>query len=123
MNMVRIGIEGVPRTFPGQTVSLATAGDSQNFGTPYIETDTLGQGYLDSTGLMVCPLCHPILPPPGSAPGAVIMVNPPPNMYKGILPRHNTPSGPSEQGGKVIMDLVNGVYTPRVQFTPPAIQP
>lgn len=127
--MVKIGIardqfSSTPtsRTFPGQIASFATAGET--FDTPYIQTDIVGQGYPDATGLMVCPLCHPILPPPGSAPGAVIMVNPPPNPYQGIFSRHNTPNNPAEQGGKVIMDLVSvapSVYTPRIQFTP--IQP
>lgn len=104
--MVKIGTIG-PRTFPGQTQSLATAGDSQVFGTPYVETDIVGQGYPNAT---------PILVPPDSAPGAV--VNTSPNPYQGIFSRHNTPDNPAEQGGKVIMDLINGVYTPRVQFTP-----
>ena len=110
--MVKIGIEGVPKTFPGQIASFATAVDSQDFGAPYIETDSVGQGYPNAT---------PILVPPGSAPGAV--VNTSPNPYQGIFSRHNTPDNPAEQGGKVIMDLTSGVYIPRIQFTPPEIQP
>lgn len=115
--MVKIGIaqdqfSSTPtsRTFPGQIASFATAGET--FDTPYIQTDIVGQGYPDAT---------PIQVPPDSAPGAV--VNTSPNPYQGIFSRHNTPNNPAEQGGKVIMDLVNGVYTPRVQFTPPEVQP
>ncbi len=113
--MVKIGIEGVPRTFPGQIVALATAGDgnSLNDSNKYIETDIVGQGYPNAT---------PIVVPPGSASGAV--VNTSLNPYQGIFSRHNTPDNPAEQGGKVIMDLTSGgVYTPRIQFTPPEIQP
>lgn len=107
--MVKIGTLG-PRIFPGQIQTFATAGEVNN--TPHIETDTVGQGYPDAT---------PIVVPPGSAPGAV--VNTTPKVFQGILPRHNTPSAPPEQGGKVMMDLVNRVYIPRIQFTPPEVQP
>jgi hypothetical protein len=110
--MVKIEIEGVPRTFPGQIASFATAGDGNTFNAPNIGTDIVGQGYPNAT---------PIQVPPGSASGAV--VNTSLNPYQGIFSRHNTPDNPAEQGGKVIMDLVNGVYTPRIQFTPPEIQP
>lgn len=102
--MVKIGTLG-PRIFAGQIQTFATAGEVNN--TPFIETDIMGQGYPDAT---------PILVPPGSAPGAI--VNTTPKVFQGILPRHNTPNAPAEQGGKVIMDLIAGVYTPRIQFTP-----
>lgn len=118
--MVKIGIEGVPRTFPDGKVSFTTAGDSQDFGAPYIETDSVGKGYPILSIFNGLPAGQPPVPP-GSAPGAV--VNTTLQMYEEKLPRRNTPNNPAEQGGKVIMDLVNGVYTPRVQFTPPAIMP
>jgi hypothetical protein len=51
------------------------------------------------------------------------MVNPPPNPYQGIFSRHNTPDNPAELGGKVIMNLTSGVYIPKIQYTPPQIQP
>jgi hypothetical protein len=120
--MVNIGVEGIPRAFPGQKVTIINGSNIQTTARPYIETDTVGQGYPDATGTLVCPICNPILPPPGSASGAVILVNPPPNPYQGILPRHNTPSGPAEQGGKVMMTLTSGIFIPVVQFTPPEIQ-
>lgn len=112
--MVNIGIAGRPRMFPGQMATYATAGDSDslNDSNNYIETDIVGKGYPDAT---------PIVVPPGSDPGAV--VNTTPKVYEGIHPRHNTASGPPEQAGSVIMDLVNGVYKPRVQYTPASIEP
>lgn len=112
-----------PKTNPGQLSRLATAGDSQDFNAPYIETDIVGQGYPNAT---------PIVPPPGSSSGAV--VNTSPNPYQGIFSRHNTPSNSSEKGGKVQMALISGVATlisgttiqtfrPVVQFTPPEVEP
>jgi hypothetical protein len=110
--MVNIGIAGIPRMFPGQKQTIVNGSNVQTGVLPLIETDVVGQGYPDAT---------PIVVPPGSASGAV--VNTTPKMYQGILPRHNTPSGPSELGGKVIMNLTSGVYIPKVQFTPPEVEP
>jgi hypothetical protein len=121
--MVNIGIAGVPKMFPGQKQIITNGSNIETGVKPYIMTDVVGQGYPDATGTYVCPICLPILPPPGSAPGAVIMVNPPPNPFQGILPRHNTPDNPAELGGKVAMRLVKGVYSPIVQYTPPQVEP
>lgn len=118
--MVNIGIAGIPKMYPGQKVTVVNNSNITTDKKPYIETDTVGQGYTDSTGTLPPTL---LSPPPGSASGAVILVNPPPNPYQGILPRHNTPSGPAEQGGKVMMALTSGVFIPVVQFTPPEVQP
>jgi hypothetical protein len=110
--MVNIGIAGIPRMFPGQKQTIINGSNIETGIKPYIETDVIGQGYPDST---------PIIPPQGSASGAV--VNTTPKMYEGILPRHNTPDHPAEKGGKVAMRLVNGVYSPIVEFTPPEVEP
>lgn len=105
--MVNIGVEGRPRMFTGQIATINNGSNIQTGVQKRIETDIVGQGYLDST---------PILPPEGSAAGAVVITTP--KMFQGLAPRHNTPSGPPEQGGKVMMDLVNNIYRPRIGFTP-----
>jgi hypothetical protein len=110
--MVNVGIAGIPRMFPGHKQTIVNGSNIQTGVVPFIETDTVGHGYPDAT---------PIVPPQGSASGAV--VNTTPQMKQGILPRHNTPDKPTERGGKVAMRLVNGVYSPIVEYTPPEIQP
>lgn len=110
--MVNIGIAGIPKMYPGQKATITNGSNIQTGIKPYTETDVIGQGYPDAT---------PIVVPEGSASGAV--VNTTPKMYEGILPRHNTPDNPAELGGKVAMRLVNGVYSPIVQFTPPQVEP
>lgn len=120
--MVNIGTPG-PRMYPGQKATIINGSNVETGVQPYVQTDIIGQGYPDATGTYVCPICQPILPPPGSAPGAVIMVNPPPNPFQGILPRRDTPDLPAELGGKKIMKLVNGIYSPVVEYTPPQVEP
>lgn len=110
--MVNIGIAGIPRMFPGQKQTIVNGSNIQTGIQPYVETDVVGQGYPNAT---------PIVVPAGSASGAV--VNTTPQVYEGILPRHNTPDNPAELGGKVIMDLTSGVFIPRIQFTPPQVEP
>lgn len=101
--MVNIGVAGRPRTFARQIATINNGSNVQTGVQKYIETDTIGQGYPDAT---------PIIVPPGSSPGAV--VNTTPKIFGGIFPRRNTPNAPPERGGKVMMDLINGVYVPRV---------
>lgn len=113
--MVNIGTTG-PRIFPGQ-LAIVTNGENVQTGVvPFNETDIVGPGYPDAT---------PIVVPPGSSSGAV--VNTTPKMFEGIEPRRNTPSGPPEQGGKVMMDQINIngrlTYRPRIQFTPTEVEP
>lgn len=100
--MVKIGTLG-PRIFAGQKTTLNDGSNVQTGIQKYIQTDTVGQGYPDAT---------PITVPPGSALGAV--VNTTPKVFEGLAPRRNTPNAPPERGGKVMMDLINGVYVPRV---------
>lgn len=110
--MVNIGVEGIPKMYPGQTAIITNGSNIQTGILPFVETDTVGQGYPDAT---------PVLVPQGSASGAVVITTP--KIYEGILPRHNTPDNPAEQGGKVIMNLTSGIFIPVIQFTPPEVMP
>jgi hypothetical protein len=118
--MVNIGIAGIPRMFPGQKQTIVNGSNIETGVKPYIETDTVGQGYPDATGTVPPNFLNN---PPTLTSGGVLMVNPPPNPYQGIFSRHNTPDNPAELGGKVIMNLTSGVYIPKIQYTPPQIQP
>lgn len=118
--MVNIGIAGIPKMYPGQKATITNGSNVETGVQPYIETDVVGQGYPDATGTVPPNFLNN---PPTLTSGGVILVNPPPNPYQGIFARHNTPSGPAEQGGKVAMRLVNGVYSPIVQYTPPQVEP
>lgn len=111
--MVNIGIAGIPKMYPAGKVTITNGSNVQTGIQTYTETDVVGKGYPDAT--------FPIDPPKGSASGAV--VNTTPKVYEGILPRRNTPDKSVELGGKVMMRLVNGVYTPVIQYTPPQVEP
>lgn len=80
---INVGIEGIPKMYKGQLATVNNGSNVQLGIEPNIRTDIVGQGYPDSTGLYPG---NPILPPPGSAPGAVIDVNPPPNPFQGLQP-------------------------------------
>ncbi len=122
--MVKIGTSGdqfssspKPKMYPDQIGSSPTEGSIMRG--PFTETDSVGKGYLDSTPIQLPTDEIGITNENGTAG----VVNTTPKVYEGILPRRNTPSGPSEQAGKVMFDMINGVYVPRIQFTPSAVTP